>query len=70
MFRVNHLYKNKATFRYKLGSVKAYEKEGGFIFGWVGWKRLCLYENNYDDEIFSILSSARVNQRHFGGKMW
>ena len=26
------------------------------------------YVNEY--EIFSIPSSTRVNQRHFGGKMW
>ena len=25
-------------------------------------------EDNYKNEIFSILSGARVNQRHFGGK--
>ena len=28
-----------------------------------------LYENDYDDEFFSILSGAHVNQRHFGGKV-
>ena len=31
---------------------------------------LLSYEDNYDDEIFSTLSGARVNQRHFGGKVW